>query len=88
MTGAVQTPFETSNAGEKAGDLMLGGGRRLAMFRSQFTDFNGSPRPGCPAAQLFCGSQANHALVRILPQLDTPALRTPCAERTRNCPDP
>ena len=43
VTGAMQTPFETSNAGEKAGDLMLGGGARLAMFRSQFADFNGSP---------------------------------------------
>ena len=27
VTGAVQAAFETSNAGEKAGDLMLGGGR-------------------------------------------------------------
>lgn len=44
VTGAVQTPFETSNAGEKTGDLVLGGGGRLAMFRSQFADFNGSPR--------------------------------------------
>ena len=44
VTGAVQAAFETSNPSEKAGDLVLGGGRRLAMFRSQFADFNGSPR--------------------------------------------
>ena len=45
VTGAMQAAFETSNAGKKAGDLVLGGGSRWAMFRSQFADFNGSPPP-------------------------------------------